>query len=247
MLSLGGPSIFLFMKTLRSTFLLAGLLGSVTLLHDTAANAAVTGCAGGTSGQALWSDIVGTPGFTCTIDDKAYSNFTYSSVINTAGFTYSGIDLTDQFSFSTIGALGLTHNMNVQSSNSFMNARVSLGYTVTRVGPPNFFKNYSGNITGDNGTNWALSISATNAPSSPSTTSGYPTLAQAATTPNVAFSSGTTTSTFTNLLIADQNGNGVTQFSNRLTQEVPGPLPLLGAGAAFGFSRKLRRRTRQAG
>lgn len=247
MLGLGDFSIIFFMKTLRSTFLLAGLLGSVTLFHATAANAAVTGCNGGNAGQALWSDITGTPGFTCTIGDKIYSNFTYTSVINTTGFPVSGIDLNDQFSFSTLGALGLTHNISIQSANSYMNTRVSLGYTVTRTGPPNFFKNYSGNITGDNGTTWALSIAATNAPFSPSTTTGYPALAQFATTPDVAFTSGTTTSTFTNLLIADQNGNGVTQFANRLTQEVPGPLPLLGAGAAFGFSRKLRRRTRQAG
>lgn len=235
------------MKTLLSTFLLAGLLGSASLLHGTAVNAAVTGCAGGTSGQALWFDIVDTPGFTCTIDDKIYSNFTYSSVIYDGGFPTSGIDLNDQFSFSTIGTLGLTHNLNVQSANSYMNTQVSLGYTVTRVGPPNYFKHYSGNITGDNSTNWSLSIAATNAPLSPSTTAGYPALAQFATTPNVAFTSGTTTSTFSNLFIANQNGLGVTQFSNRLTQEVPGPLPLLGAGAAFGFSRKLRRRTRQAG
>ena len=31
-----------------------------------------------------------------------------------------------------------------------------------------------------------------------------------------------------------------------LTAEVPGPLPLMGAGIAFGFSRKLRRRIRQS-
>ncbi len=29
--------------------------------------------------------------------------------------------------------------------------------------------------------------------------------------------------------------------------EVPGPLPLLGAGAAFGFSRRLRKRVKLAG
>jgi hypothetical protein len=34
----------------------------------------------------------------------------------------------------------------------------------------------------------------------------------------------------------------ITQYGNIFRQEVPGPLPLLGAGTAFGFSRKLRRR-----
>ena len=37
--------------------------------------------------------------------------------------------------------------------------------------------------------------------------------------------------------------NSYTQFENEPpTQRVPGPLPLLGAGAAFGFSRRLRTR-----
>jgi hypothetical protein len=36
-------------------------------------------------GQALWSDILGRPGFTRTIDDKVYSNFTYSSVASIQG------------------------------------------------------------------------------------------------------------------------------------------------------------------
>jgi hypothetical protein len=125
-----------------------------------------------------------------------------------------------------------------------MNTVVSLAYTVTRVVPPNIFKRFSGNITGDNGTSWALSIAATNAGTS--ATTGYPTLGQSATTPTVNYNPNTISSTLTNTLIADQNGMGVTQLSNRLTQAVPGPLPLLGAGAALGFSRKLRARTKLA-
>ncbi|MEY4807808.1 MAG: hypothetical protein RLZZ206_2197 [Cyanobacteriota bacterium] len=36
--------------------------------------------------------------------------------------------------------------------------------------------------------------------------------------------------------------NSFTQLEGRPPEEVPGPLPLLGAGAAFGFSRRLRTR-----
>jgi hypothetical protein len=47
-----------------------------------------------------------------------------------------------------------------------------------------------------------------------------------------------------------QNGVGeafITNFEfTALYDEVPGPLPILGAGAAFGFSRKLRRRLNSA-
>ncbi len=47
-----------------------------------------------------------------------------------------------------------------------------------------------------------------------------------------------------------QGSGTLTGFTQTITQfekpPVPGPLPLLGAGAAFGFSRRLRRRTLQA-
>ena len=234
----------------------AGLLAAATISVTAVApaSAAITGCAGGNIGQALWSDILA-GGFTCTIGDKIYSDFTYSSVKrNAMSAVFSGIELDDQFSFSTIGMAGLIHNLNIQSLNSFQNATVNLGYTVTRASGTNEFKRYSGNITGDTGTDWALSIAATNAMGSPSQTQTpmYPGLGQSATTPNINFNSNTITSAFMNTLQADENGAGVTQFSNRLEQmldvppAVPGPLPLLGAAAAFGFSRKLRNRIKLA-
>ncbi len=42
----------------------------------------------------------------------------------------------------------------------------------------------------------------------------------------------------------NSNGGQIDSFQNSFQQgtEVPGPLPVLGAGVAFGFSRKLRRR-----
>jgi len=40
----------------------------------------------------------------------------------------------------------------------------------------------------------------------------------------------------------DQYGPGIATISN-FSAPVPGPLPLLGVGAAFGYSRRLRRRT----
>ena len=48
--------------------------------------------------------------------------------------------------------------------------------------------------------------------------------------------------------VLDQNAGGVSSISNTYTQtsSVPGPLPLLGAGAAFGFSRRIRSRIKAA-
>jgi hypothetical protein len=198
--------------------------------------------------MATWEEIRTTPDFTCVVGDKTYSGFSYSATSLGAGF--SGIDDDDVFNFSTIGALGLIHNLNVQSASSYKDATIFLDYTVTRNSGTYTFDSYSANITGDNGTKWALSVAATNAPGSPSETPSYPNLGQSATTPDVGFTAGTTTSMFSNTLLADGTGAGVTQFANRLNQrngvETPGPLPLLGAGAAFGFSRKLRNRVKLA-
>jgi hypothetical protein len=48
-------------------------------------------------------------------------------------------------------------------------------------------------------------------------------------------------------IIAPGANTTVSQFTDTVFQQVPGPLPVLGAGAAFGFSRKLRKRIKQAG
>jgi hypothetical protein len=40
------------------------------------------------------------------------------------------------------------------------------------------------------------------------------------------------------------NGGMIDNYQNTFTQQVPGPLPILGAGAAFGYTRKLRRRVK---
>jgi len=223
------------------------VLGTLSLSVPLPASAAITGCAGGNTGIALASDIL-TPGFTCTIDDKIYSNFTYSAVKrNLSSGVFSGISSGDQFSFGTIGAGGLTHNLNVQFAGALQNAIASLGYTVTRASGTNVFRRFSGNLSGDTDTNWALSIAASNAGTS--STAGYPALGQAAVTPQVNFVANTISSAFFNTLDVNENGSGMTQFANRLDQQivnVPGPLPVIGAGAAFGFSRKLRRRSKPA-
>ncbi|MFM7465841.1 MAG: hypothetical protein ACKO28_10305 [Cyanobium sp.] len=57
------------------------------------------------------------------------------------------------------------------------------------------------------------------------------------------FTAGTTSSAFTNTF--NVTNNAFTSFDNSLTQSAPsatpGPLPILGAAAAFGSVRKLRR------
>ena len=233
----------------------AGLLAATALSFTAVSPAkAASGCMGGTLGMYTWGEIKATPGgagaFTCVIGDKTYSDFSYSSMIDDAMVTvYNPINDGDVFNFSQTGATGLTHNLNVNSANNWANAKVMLNYKVTVTTGTNKLLNYSGNLTGDNGTQWAMSLAATNA-ASPSTTTNFPTFGQTATTPTKLFNANVTTTDFSNEVIANATGAGLTQFSNRLNQqappEVPGPLPLLGAGAAFGFSRKLRNRVKLA-
>ena len=232
----------------------AGLLAATALSFTAVSPAkAATGCDGGTAGMYTWGEIKATAGgagaFTCVIGDKTYSDFSYSSTQDDAMFAlYNPINDGDVFNFSQLPS-GLTHNLNVNSANNWQNAKIKLNYKVTVTSGTNKLKNYSGNLTGDDGTLWAMSLSATHA-TSPSTTDMFPTFGQDPTTPVLNFDPMVTDTDFMNDIRANATGDGLTQFSNRLNQEapseVPGPLPLLGAGAAFGFSRKLRNRVKLA-
>lgn len=225
------------MKTFQKALLLGGLataasFGSISPAH------ALTGCtAGDTSGMFLASELAafGTGGTVteCIIGDKRYSNFSYTSVGG------NGVQGGDVFNFSQLGATNEFHNLNVQSASSFLDTTVSLSYTIEVLAPsPLTLYEYSSNVTGDAGTTWAQRFTGNGGNSD---TTGYPGLAQVATTPYIAFIPGTTSDTLTTTLIASNTGAGVTQFANRVNQ-TPGPLAILGAGTAFGFSRKLRNR-----
>ncbi len=57
-----------------------------------------------------------------------------------------------------------------------------------------------------------------------------------------AFANNVKNITVSQNFTAGPNGRRLSAFTTEFTQEVPAPLPLLGAGAAFGFSRRLRSR-----
>jgi hypothetical protein len=178
-----------------------------------------------------WADLVALGSTGCILGDKLYSNF--SGNLSAGDFALT-IQPGNQFSLQG-SALGLTPGA------------YNYSYSVAVVAPsPDLLFAYQTNIATSNlGVNNATSTLATpNAVNSPSNSD----IVNSAVTPLdlVFFNANQTTTAFTgNINVTD---GVVDTFTNRLAQitpqsnSVPGPLPILGAGAAFGFSRKLRSR-----
>lgn len=188
----------------------------------------------GPCGDTAGSIVIGTPGFSCKIGDKIYRNFSAS------GDALGSAEA--QFQWSKIGTD--QYNLSVQSV--FNPGTYTLTYNVDITDTNNVFKELRTSAT-SSGTDpspvWQKSLAAV-PPTTPSP------LIATATSPGGAsvigiFPDDVKTAPFTSTLTV--TANSVTQIQDTLTQKphtssVPGPLPLLGAGAAFGFSRKLRRR-----
>ncbi|MFM7170710.1 MAG: hypothetical protein ACKOYH_07670, partial [Cyanobium sp.] len=213
--------------------------------------AAITVMAGATPSQAQFSgcgtpaasgSIFGPGGFlefintngSCAIGDKTYSDF------NTAQWGNFPIDATINIAES--GSEGLTHTITLSSSNGFNSAG----------GPAQYDFDYKIAVTSSQYLEWwrpASTSSLGNPDYSVDTTATNPTITVSrdefsGLSPQNFFNPNTTESFFTNTIIATADGpNAITQTVN----QVPGPLPILGVGAAFGFSRKLRARIKNAG
>jgi len=167
----------------------------------------------------------------CQLGDKIYSAFDWSTTFD------------HDNTFIRIGQSGpgfRTHALNVSNVNGIDLSSAFFNYTVS-VDPisPLFINKWraSAEPSGfDPGytlaTNGVSSVFSYPAPGGPIIN-----------VPNL------TTLAFTNTLTVASGKDGPTSFTNTISQTeagVPGPLPLLGAGAAFGFSRKLRVRVKTA-
>jgi hypothetical protein len=144
-------------------------------------------------------------------------------------YTISGLDLQAQLNF--VGARTTTTTGTLKYTIELLNGKT--------------FDTAQANITGNNG-NFSTDTASAGL-TSPATATGGP-----GTT--VSFVPMLTTQDFTQSFSATPSGNLAfnslgTIYSTTPSQgdvEVPGPLPLLGAGAAFGFSRRLRNRIKVA-
>jgi hypothetical protein len=204
---------------------------STVMLGATGANAQLT-C--GAAGTTDFSEV-SAANFACKRGDKTYSDFSFSG----ADWAASGTT----FSYSSGGPGGINHT--ISASGTYLTGVYNYSYKMTIdpvMSPGYYFLNYSSQFGGSN----------------TSTKSGTKTLQSptyALATTGVVAAVNAPASGVTNVVVTSPNAgplvyNGsinVTEgyfdtWSDSVTQAVPGPLPLLGAGAAFGFSRKLRSR-----
>jgi hypothetical protein len=175
--------------------------------------------------------------YSCRAGDKLYSEFT---ILHGSGsFNGSAFSIADDDPDHTIGFTG-----SFDASNSPFQFSYRMQIVGTGVGTRQFHQiKTAASSTATPGPNtWSKTLSAVPVTSpgsvvstdvSPGGVSGIAT-----------FGSGVTDVIFTSTL--NVTAGRVTIFSDTATQKdltkVPGPLPILGAGMAFGFSRKLRKR-----
>ena len=224
------------MKTLQSLTLLAGLTAGLGILQAAPAQAQV--CTGNGTSTASFSlaFLTANPGLTCTVGDKTYSNFSFT------GFTASDA-AQNVVNMSESGVGGLQHTIGMMNTSGWTSASNTFNYTITLADPSKVFDQWA--ATGSSsilGSGFNSTVAATNSAPSPNPNgaiNAFSTVGSPST-----FNAGTTSSAFTNTF--NVTSNAFTSFDNSLTQRstasaTPGPLPILGAAAAFGSVRKLRR------
>jgi hypothetical protein len=225
----------------------AGVLAAVAALSVQAGESKAQQ-APGDSISCLVSAVVGGTcnGASMTIGDKSLTGLTFTD------FTPGALD-SILFTQITPVFYQLQYNFDPQAQS---NITGTFGYTISitpaGVVAGNKFKAAQANITGGNLLGGAFTTTLN------SSTLPGPLIANSLSNPSPAgfFNPNTLAATFTQTFAASApSGQGpatINSFGIQFTQtkpstdtSVPGPLPILGAGAAFGLSRKLRNRIKQ--
>jgi len=184
-----------------------------------------------------FQDFLSKTSSSCKIGDKNYSAFTFANFLDPDN-TFLRI--------SKSGALGDRYSINISNNSGLQPGPYTFDYTIAVSGTPNFIDKWVSTTQNQGAGNDGYSLQVT------STDSFNPSVSE---TINQNMINGTiqdlsnqpTSVIFSNDLTVSTAKDGPFSFTNTVVQaplqsEVPGPLPLLGAGAAFGFSRKLRAR-----
>lgn len=217
-------------KALRTALTLGALASVATALPAHA----VDPCSGSYSSATVFGGS-----FTCQAGDKIYSNFT--DPVNLPGnFTLS---ITDEDPFHILSTLG-----------TFNTGSYSFSYTVavdTVLAPDRYISLYNTDfqLAGSPPPGTPVGTKTLQATSPAAAVASAVRLNGTAPSPSVFLPVGTQTVDFDwgFTVLAGQTATGTTDtiFQAEPSDSVPGPLPIVGAAAAFGFSRKLRNRIKQ--
>jgi hypothetical protein len=185
-------------------------------------------------------------GFACTIADKTFSGFVFNNLpAGNFSFTYDdpATGGTGDHTFSGAGlnyrgtGFDYKYTVAVTGSNMKFNS-FNTGFTGSST-TPSATASYSKRLSAFKSDGTTL-IGDTFLNPGPGTAGGYTFVPKEA--GPIVFKSVVTKNAGTGNPRIDTITDSITQTKNTTTAETPGPLPLLGAGAAFGMSRKLRRR-----
>lgn len=227
------------MRSIRHAALLLGVSAGVALTASAPAHAQFLGC-GSTSAGGFVNSLPAS----CVIGDKLYS------FSGTVGGVTLGTNIHGFATLTLAENAGAQHTLTLASANGLQLAAGAtspafFNYTITVINPP----------SSETLLTWQTDTQGAIAPNDYVNTTAFTNDASGvspidlkycipaggggpcSTGPN-NFTAGTTTTLVTHSII---NQATTTGFTDTVVQ-TPGPLPILGAGAAFGFTRKLRKR-----
>lgn len=206
------------------TFAVAGM--ALTALSAAPAHAQFTGCGGSNSGSILFSTLISGGTQECQIGDKLYSNFVFT------------ISTTDPNATINIGSPTMAPEQHTLVGSSTGWANGTFSYKVTALSTEKIrainFDTQSSLI--GKGYNWTADAPEIPVPGAPVT------LTETASSAGPFYTADPNGVTFVNVSHGLTNTGAPLQSFTDTVIQTPGPLPILGAGAAFGFTRKLRRR-----
>ncbi len=219
------------MKLFSRSLLTAGSCGLLACAFGLPSQAQLIGSCGPNSTSisgslADFTTLINGNGNACQITDKLFSNF------NVASWGLFPSDTT--ISISESGSGGLTHSIALSSSSGFNSVTPYLfNYTITKQGSQTLDWWRPASSTSLGNPDFGITWTATSPAASATRDENSGLSVRNFFTPGTASTDVTTTlNTF---------ADGPQSFQLTLFQ-TPGPLPVLGAGVAFGFSRKLRNR-----
>lgn len=228
------------MRTLHKVALLLGISAGTTLLQSPVQAGTVAPAA---ACPVFSSALAGflAPGFTCTVGDKNFSDFTYSFTGAMGNPTPADIAVTIS---TTAGGQFYTALFAPTTPGSWMAGTGSIGYKITvNSVSSDVISQVSGAVNSSiPGSDYTWNTTASGSVAPPATCSGDETVNSCTgiglNPPPLALPGVLSTDVLNSFTATN---DGIQSIQNTVVQ-TPGPLPLLGAGAAFGFSRKLRSR-----